>query len=73
MVRPQQRAHISLTSEEDWPKPVDDRSFRFQNVDRVWPIVRYELDNRTRTIHNTTVRTVVQNKFKGFWFDRGKT
>lgn len=64
--------HISLAGEEDWPKPVNDRSFWFQSIDRVRPIARYEFDNRTCTIHYATVRAVVQDELKGPWFDRGK-
>lgn len=65
--------HISLAGEEDWPKPINDRSFRSQSVDRVRPIMRDEINYRTSAIDDATVRAIVQSKLKGFRFDRGET
>ena len=64
--------HIFLTEKEDWPGPINGCSLRLQSVDRVRPVAFYEFNNRTRTIHDTTVRTVVQNQFKSSWFDGGE-
>ena len=65
--------HSSLAGEEDRPKPIDNRSFRFQNVDRVRPIVCYEVDYRASKIYDTTMRTIVQDELKGLRFNRGET
>ena len=64
--------HTLLTDKEDWPGPVYDCSLGLQSVDRVRPVAFYEFNNRTRTIHDSTVRTIVQNKFKRSWSDRGE-
>jgi hypothetical protein len=70
--RSRQQTYIFLTGEEDWPEPINTCLFGLQCINRVWPIVHYEFNNRSCTLHDTTVRTVVRNELKGSWLDRGE-
>ena len=65
--------HVSLAGKEDWPKSIYNCMFRLQDIDRVGPIARYQFYNRTCTIHNATVRPVIQDKLEGPRFDGSDT
>jgi len=60
---------VSLAGIEGRSCPVNEGPFRFQGVDGVWPIARYQLDYRPCAIDNATVRPVVQHQFESLWFD----
>ena len=63
--------HISLIGIEGGFGAIETASFGLQRIDGIRPVLRYQLNDRPRTLYNTAVRPVVQCQFEGPRFDGG--
>lgn len=59
--------HISLAGKENWSESLNRCPFWLQYVNGVWPIQCYQFYHRMGTIHNPSMRSIIDKQLIDLW------